>query len=250
MLLVQSSERNFLCIDWVMDPFLILQILYQNMLILLCFALLQVSCAQDDGGYSSSIDIEGITYKTEDSVAIINASVFDLHVATSVRPWLISFTAPWCGHCRSLAPKFATVARTLEGSIAVGKVDATVEQALMGRFPVAGYPTIFFIKDSSVYLYKGARSEVALTKFATTDHVNAERLGHTESPLGYVGVVKGKVINLGFLVQRAYRYLTDGNQVGLSVTSAVAVLAVGGLLFTMLLGFFFAWLFMPANYLQ
>ena len=202
--------------------------------------------AQDDG-YTSTVDIEGTTFKTENSVAIINASIFDTAVYEITRPWLISFTAPWCGHCKSLAPKFSAAARKLEGEVAVGKVDATSEQALMARFPVKGYPTIFFIKETSVYIYTGVRSEDALIQFAKSGYQDAVRLGQTESPLGYVGVVKGKVISLGFQVQRLYRYLTDPNYIGLSITGAVAVLALGGLIGTAILGLFLAWLFMPSN---
>jgi protein disulfide-isomerase-like protein len=201
----------------------------------------------DDGGYTSTMDIESYTFKTENSVAIINASVFDTVVYEISSPWLIAFTAPWCGHCKSLAPKLGAAARHLQGTVAVGKVDATAEQALMARFPVKGYPTIFFIQDTSVYVYSGVRSEEALIQFAQSGYKEASRLSQTESPLGYVGVVKGRVISLGFQVQRMYRHLTDPNHVGLPVVGAVAVLAIGGLLGTAALGFFLAWLFMPTN---
>ena len=163
---------------------------------------------------------------------------------------LLEFYAPWCGHCKSLAPKYGAAARELRAhEIAVGKVDATVEQALTARFPVKGYPTIFFIKSGTVYQYSGARSTQKLVSFALEGYATAKALGPTESPLGYVGIFKGKVISIGFAVQRAFRYLTDVNQAhgGFSVTAAVAILGVGGLIGTILIGAFFAWLFMPSN---
>ena len=150
----------------------------------------------------------------------------------------------WIGcHCSAAAKELKP------HSIAVAKVDATVEQALTARFPVAGYPTIFFIRRGVVYQYKGARSTQKLVDFALEGHTTAKPLGPTQSPLGYVGIFKGKVISLGFAVQRAYRYLTDGNQAhgGFSVTMAVAILGVSGLVGTVLLGAFFAWLFMPSQ---
>ena len=64
---------------------------------------------------------------------------------------VVGFFAAWCGHCKTLAPIIETVAaksHTPGSRVAIAKVDATYEQALSARFPLKGYPTVFFIKDS------------------------------------------------------------------------------------------------------
>lgn len=40
--------------------------------------------------------------------------------------WLLKFYAPWCGHCKQMAPKLEKVAAYLEGKMAIGKVRISI----------------------------------------------------------------------------------------------------------------------------
>jgi len=41
--------------------------------------------------------------------------------------WLVEFYAPWCGHCKSLAPSWELAAKQLKGVVKVGAVDMTTD---------------------------------------------------------------------------------------------------------------------------
>ena len=75
----------------------------------------------------------------------LTQSTFDQYVDGS-RNILVEFYAPWCGHCKNLAPEWEIAGNTFDENddITIAALDATTAQNLAEKYGVQGYPTIKF----------------------------------------------------------------------------------------------------------
>eukprot|EP01067_Filipodium_phascolosomae_P009137 Filipodium_phascolosomae@DN8065_c0_g1_i1.p1 len=122
-------------------------------------------------------------------VVTLTFSDFDSKVMDDVKgAWFIEFYAPWCGHCKALAPTWEQVATQLKGKVNVAKVDATVETQLAQRFKIEGFPTLKFFPGGkksldTVQTYNGPRSAQDIMDYASafySESLTAEHLGSQE----------------------------------------------------------------------
>lgn len=75
---------------------------------------------------------------------------------------LLEFYAPWCGHCKNLAPEWKIAGDTFDekDDIIIADLDATEAEQIANKHGIQGYPTIkFFPKGSAVAEeYDGGRT--------------------------------------------------------------------------------------------
>ncbi|XP_044410328.1 protein disulfide isomerase-like 1-4 [Triticum aestivum] len=100
----------------------------------------------------------------EAHVLLLTAANFTAVLAAR-RHVMVEFYAPWCGHCRALAPHYAAAATHLAEQgvdVALAKVDATEEHELAQAHGVQGYPTLLFFIDGVPRDYAGERTKDAI----------------------------------------------------------------------------------------
>ena len=83
--------------------------------------------------------------------------------------WLVEYYAPWCGHCKSLAPEYEKAAKALKGIANNASVDATKERP---DEQISGYPTIKFYNEGKSSDYDGPRTADGIIDFMRRKFTN------------------------------------------------------------------------------
>lgn len=115
---------------------------------------------------------------------------------------LVDFYAPWCGHCKELAPKFAEAASILKAKnspIKLAKIDSTSHAQVARRYGIADkvHPILKFFRSQHAIDYKGEttseaivnwverKSAPALTQLPTLEDVQEFVVKHEIAIIGF-----------------------------------------------------------------
>ncbi|GMK60113.1 hypothetical protein CspeluHIS016_0903300 [Cutaneotrichosporon spelunceum] len=119
------------------------------------------------------------------SKPVVNIDAKDFKKAMSKEhAAMVAFVAPWCGHCKNMAPEYSSAASSLEPLIPFYAVDCDASQnkALCAEYGIQGFPTIKAFPKAgkgAARDYNGERKKAALVEYAKSmvpDRVKKLRL--------------------------------------------------------------------------
>jgi len=139
-----------------------------------------------DGSLSPTVKTQEPPADNSGPVKVVVGKTFDQIVMDDSKDVLVEFYAPWCGHCKSLAPKYEELGKMFadEPSIVIAKLDATENDT---PAVVKGFPTLIFYPagdKKNPLTYSGERNEEGMSKYirehATTLKGKAASSTHDE----------------------------------------------------------------------
>lgn len=135
-----------------------------------------------DGKIEPTTKSEEVPEKNDEPVKIIVGESWADIVEDEGKDVLVEQYAPWCGHCKKLAPILDELATDLKGveTLVIAKMDSTKNDAPKA-YKAQGYPTLHFFPAGSKEgkPYTGGRSKEDFIKFLME---NATHKGGIELP--------------------------------------------------------------------
>lgn len=150
---------------------------------------------------------------------IAASDVLDLHkddfqgAVTQEDLVLVEFFAPWCGHCKALAPHYEEAATVLKNqSIKLAKVDCTAETELCSSYGVNGYPTLKVFRKGEPSEYSGTRKTDGIVSYMKKQALPAVSSVNSDNHVEFQGADKIVLI----------AYLEESDSVNTGIFSAFA----------------------------
>lgn len=131
-----------------------------------------------DGKLKAYVKSEPVPETNDGPVKVVVGENFDEIVNDEHKDVLIEFYAPWCGHCKSLEPKYNELGEKLKSAgvtdVVIAKMDATANDS-PPEYQVQGFPTIYWSPighKGSPRKYEGGREVADFIDFIKKEATN------------------------------------------------------------------------------
>jgi protein disulfide-isomerase A1 len=119
----------------------------------------------------ATVKSEPIPETNDEPVKVVVAKSFSSIVLDSTKDVFVEFYAPWCGHCKKLAPIYDQLATKFASNpnVVIAKIDASAND-VDPSYGVRGFPTLKFFpanNKKSPIGYEGDRSLEDMERFVT-----------------------------------------------------------------------------------
>jgi protein disulfide-isomerase A6 len=133
----------------------------------------------------------GRVNKPASKVTVLTPDNFDSVVLDKSKTVFVEFYAPWCGHCKHLAPDWEKLGLAFqnEENVVIAKVDADAHKSVGEKYGVTGFPTLKFFPagNKEPASYDGARDLSAMvTEVNTRAGTKRQNDGLFEASVGRV----------------------------------------------------------------
>ncbi|CAI7810544.1 unnamed protein product, partial [Closterium sp. NIES-54] len=155
-------------------------------------------------------------------VLALDPSNFDKVVLDTSKHALVEFYAPWCGHCKSLAPTYDKLGAVFKAdkNVVIAKVDADSHRSLGEKYGVSGFPTIKWFpagnKDGEDY--NEGRDLADFVKFIN------EKTGTSRTISGSLLETAGRITELDEIAT-AFTAAKEGDRAGLKAKAEAVKVA-------------------------
>jgi len=145
-------------------------------------------------------ELKGKVKKAPSQVVVLDDSNFDKIVLDSSKDVFVKFYAPWCGHCKKLAPEWEKLGQAFgnEENVIIAKYDADQHKGKGSKYGVTGFPTLIWFPKGNKEgeRYEEGRELPTLLEFVNT------KAGTTRDANGFPGSHAGRVAVLDALAQK------------------------------------------------
>jgi len=109
---------------------------------------------------------------------------------------LVTFYAPWCGHCIKMVPEFKKAASILKRlGIKTAAVNSDDNHGLAQKLGIRGFPTVRWVYNGAWSEYKAERTSADLVVFATTQAAVAKLKGAAGAAIKGAKLAMSKVLS-------------------------------------------------------